>query len=152
MKQTPEESINLLQFKPGQITRHGFLGHDTRHVHDIIREDVMTLNRLGVDVSQIAKILTKLSNAAQAALEARVHVDNFIAQASWGKGQLPCPFIHPGMYHKTLITVTRPDTGESVRFTPLHIHLIEDHSFFQGKGSPYRLEPVFLLQFLRLKS
>lgn len=54
MRQTPLEKKLLDNFKPGKITKDGFLGHDTRHVHDIIKEDLLTLSRLGGEAEAIA--------------------------------------------------------------------------------------------------
>jgi hypothetical protein len=38
-------------------------------------------------------------------------------------------------------------TGKRLRFTVLGWHLIQAHGFFQGKGSPFRIEPVDLNEF-----
>ena len=54
MKQTPQEKKLYENFKPGKITKEGFLGDDTRHVHDIIEEDAHTLAHLEVTTEQIA--------------------------------------------------------------------------------------------------
>ena len=54
MKQTPQEKHLYENFKPGKITKEGFLGEDARHIHDIIEADEHTLARLGVSLNQIA--------------------------------------------------------------------------------------------------
>ena len=54
MKQTPLEKKVIDNFKPGKITKDGFLGDDKRHVHDIIKEDLLTLSKLGVELEEIA--------------------------------------------------------------------------------------------------
>lgn len=33
-------------------------------------------------------------------------------------------------------------TGKTIKVSQLHFHLIRDHDFFQGRGSPYRLDPL----------
>ena len=49
-------------------------------------------------------------------------------------------------------TATRKSTGRAMMWTDLGIHLIQKHGFFQGKGSPYRLEPLELAAFLGLEA
>lgn len=39
MKPTPLETKLLDNFKPGKITKDGFLGDETRHIHDIIKKE-----------------------------------------------------------------------------------------------------------------
>ncbi len=43
MKQTEKELQIQKRMQPGTISAEGFLGDDTRHVHDIIAEDVKHL-------------------------------------------------------------------------------------------------------------
>ena len=55
MKETPEElELKRNNFLPGKITREGFLGTDTRHLHDIIAADKKYLFAAGVTCEQIA--------------------------------------------------------------------------------------------------
>ena len=42
MKQTPQEKQLYENFKPGKITLDGFLGDDTRHIHDIIEDTALS--------------------------------------------------------------------------------------------------------------
>jgi hypothetical protein len=53
-----------------------------------------------------------------------------------------------GRYPKTVTNLRRTDTGEIIRWSDLSVHLIGAHSFFQGRGSIFRLEPGDLVQIL----
>jgi len=44
MKPTPLEKKVLDNFKPGKISKDGFLGDDTRNVYDIFKEALFTLS------------------------------------------------------------------------------------------------------------
>jgi hypothetical protein len=33
----------------------------------------------------------------------------------------------------------------------MHIHLIDSHGFYEGKGSPFRLEPAALVEILDIQ-
>ena len=50
---------------------------------------------------------------------------------------MACPFQHSGMYPKENVK-SKTKTGEI--WTALNIHMIREHGFYQGKGSP-RIEP-----------
>ncbi|NLG57091.1 MAG: hypothetical protein GX540_01635, partial [Clostridiales bacterium] len=65
-------------------------------------------------------------------------------------GWLGCPFKDARRAAKRNTRVTDKATGQQMRWSDLSIHLIEEHAFFQGKGSPFRLEPEALAAFLRL--
>ncbi|MBN2009946.1 hypothetical protein JW960_11440 [candidate division KSB1 bacterium] len=150
MKQTPDEKQILVNFQPGHITQAGFLGTDTRHLHEIIHADAVILARLNISTEQIADKLQILLDTAKAAMESSVTIDDFNVRSTWTKGVLPCPFADPGVHDKVQVTVIRESTGESIVFSQLNIHLIKAHGFFQGVGSNYRLEPEHLVSFLKL--
>ena len=40
--------------------------------------------------------------------------------------------------------------NREIYFTDLHIHMIEHHGFYQGKGSLYRLEPKDIVDILEV--
>ena len=60
------------------------------------------------------------------------------------RGKILCPFDHPGMFSKGSITLKNLVNGIELCWTPLNIHMIRDHCFFEGKGSAHRLEPDVL--------
>jgi hypothetical protein len=39
---------------------------------------------------------------------------------------------------------------KEIDYTPISIHLIREHGFYQGKGSLYRLDPEEVAKFLEL--
>jgi len=151
MKQTPLENKLLNNFKPGKITKDGFLGEDTRHIHDIIKEDLLTLSRLGVEVEAIADRLQYFIDEGKKGLETKVDLGDFTVQISWDRGLLPCPFGEPRRHHKIIATLFNKKLGKEVKYSQLNVHTIKDHGFFEGKGSAFRLEPEFLVEVLELK-
>jgi hypothetical protein len=67
------------------------------------------------------------------------------------RGKLPCPFRHPGIFPKTNITVKNKEKNSEVTFTDLHIHLVNEHGFYEGKGSVFRLDPPVLADVLEIE-
>jgi hypothetical protein len=63
-------------------------------------------------------------------------------------GKLPCPFGDPGIFQMTNTTVRYKRLGREVAYTDLHMHLIGSYGFYEGLGSPFRLEPGELAEVL----
>ena len=150
MKLSPEEKKMRKDFLPGEITRDGFLGTDARHIHDIIREDLKILEYENISTQQMADRMQYFTDQGKEALENNIEVDTYTVRIDWARGMIPCPFGEPGLHHKITVYLTNTKTGQSITFTQLSIHLIREHGFFAGKGSPFRLEPLFLKGFLGL--
>ena len=149
MKQTPQEKTLYDNFKPGKITKEGFLGDDTRHIHDIIEEDLHTLARLEVTQEQIADRLQYFIEEGKKGLETPVDLGDFTTQVIWRRGMLPSPFGDPKrLYHKIVATVFNKKLNKELTYTQLNVHMIRDHGFFEGKGSVFRLEPEDVVEIL----
>ena len=144
MKPTPSEDQRRRQFEPGVLSPSGFLGEDTRHIHDIVAEDARTLAALGLEPSSVADALQRFIDIGKGGLEGIVEWSGWEIRVQWDRGMGPCPFGEPGLYPKILTEVRRIDSEEILRFTQLGVHLIRRHGFFGGKGSVYRLDPQTL--------
>ncbi len=141
MKELPEEQLVRKKFESGTISKNGFLGEDTRHIHDIIQEDQRTLSRLGLRRKDIAVQLQRLIDEGKKGLESVVDKDEFTIQVRWARGMLPCPFGEPGLHHKLSATIFIKDLKREITFSQLSVHMIKAHGFFGGKGSAFRLNP-----------
>ena len=143
MKKTPEENKIEKNFLPGALSSKGFLGKDTRHIHDIILDDDRLLSKLGLDRNALAVQLQKILNTGKAGLEAPVDYGDFQIVTKWDRGMGPCPFGEPGLYPRITVTICSKDTRANlcVSYTQLSIHLIRKHGFLGGKGSPFRIDP-----------
>lgn len=135
---------------PGVLTIDGFLGSDPRDLIEILEDDDGAVRRCGLTHSRISAALRRLTDAAVGGFGATVTEDVYEVCACEAMGKLPCPFGHPGLYAKAVIEAQRTDTGHRMTWTALQVHLIEEHGFYEGKGSPYRLDPVELVGFLGL--
>ena len=152
MKQTPQEQHVYDNFLPGEITKEGFLGTDTRHIHDIVEEDGHTLAHLGVTKEQIADRLQYFIEEGKKGLETPVTVGDFVTHVIWRRGMLPSPFGDPKrLYHKIVATVKNTKLNKELRYSQLNVHMIRDHGFFEGKGSVFRLEPEEVVALLEIQ-
>ncbi|GAK57525.1 hypothetical protein U27_04492 [Candidatus Vecturithrix granuli] len=151
MKETPQEKQLHENFMPGKITREGFLGDDTRHVHDIIEDDAHTLAHLSVSREQIADRLQYFIEEGKKGLETVVDLGDYTAHVVWDRGMLPSPFGYPKrLYHKIVATVVNKKLQKEIRYSQLNVHMIRDHGFFEGKGSAFRLEPEEVVEVLEI--
>ena len=125
----------------------GFMGSDTRSVLDIIDSDLAELSKLGITTECIAAKMQEITDIAKDGLGNWVKIDeNRQAMTEEAKGVLVCPWPHPGKFAKRVTTVKLNDSGQTIRWSDLNIHLIAEHSFFEGRGSVFRIEPEKLIK------
>jgi hypothetical protein len=138
---------------PGVITRDGFLGPDSRPLVDILTADDAEVKRLGVTHQGIAARMVQLREAGMAGLGEFVDVPpHFEVRVDSVRGKLPCPFGDPGVFQKTNTTVRNRARSRELTYTDLHIHMIGSHGFYEGAGSPFRLDPGDLVEVLEIRS
>jgi len=151
MKQTAIEDRAQAQMQPGVITRDGMLGSDTRRLVDILVEDEAAVRRLGTTHLAIARRMRQLRRAGAGGLGNSIPVgDNFDVIVDGVRGRMPCPY-EDGTVSKTNTRVTNRRLEREILFTDLHIHMIERHGFYMGRGSLYRLEPADVVAILEIE-
>lgn len=152
MKQSKELDRIQDEMKPGVITYQGFLGTDDRKLRDIIESDDAAVKRMGLTHKKIADRLAKLRDDGKQGLGISVKVEEiYEVRADSARGKLPCPFMHAGLFTKAYTIVRNLETDSETIFTDLNIHLIEEHGFYGGKGSTYRLDPESLVKELKIR-
>ena len=152
MKQSPELQKAQESMRPGALTLYGFLGTDDRNLIDILIDDDAKVKRMGLSHEQIAGRMEELRDKGTAGLgEFRTVGPRFQVRVESVRGKLPSPFGGPGLYPKTNTIVRNTGLDKEIVFSDLHIHLIRDHGFYQGKGSRFRLEPADLAAVLEVE-
>ncbi|MFA7395767.1 MAG: hypothetical protein WCY81_02115 [Sphaerochaetaceae bacterium] len=153
MKQSPEYDHIQQQMQPGVITLPGFLGHDKRNLIDILIEDEGTVLRADTSHQKIAERMQYFRDAGVDGLGEFITLDDtFDVRVDSVRGKLPSPFGGPGMFDKVNTTVVNKKLDKEITFTDLHIHFVRDHGFYEGKGSPFRLEPLDLIHILQVET
>ena len=145
MKESPHEKKIHNNLKPGQITKNGFLGKDKRRYTDIISEDKALLTELNLTEKEIAERMQYFTDKAFEHYDGSITIDDkYKVEYNSFRGKIICPFAHPGVYRKGNITITNLENKTSISWTPLNIHMIKAHCFFEGKSSENRLDPAKL--------
>lgn len=153
MKQTVQLQRIQERMAPGVVSRDGFLGTDPRPLIDILLADEGEVNRLGLDHRYIADRMMDLRAAGATGLGAAVDVaPHFVVRVQEFRGSHACPFGDPGMFPISTTTVRNTRLGREVAFTDLGIHLVSSHGFYEGRGSPFRLEPAELAEVLEIRA
>lgn len=150
MKQSPRDKKLEEVLRSSKLVAGGFMGTDTRHPIEVIEQDIVELENLGVTAPLLAQRMQELTDIAEPMLgnwiecaggSLRVKSEDF-------KGSLVCPWPHPGIYDKRITTVERLDTRETISWSDLNIHMIAQHGFFEGKGAFFRIEPAEIVKIL----
>lgn len=132
--------------EPGVLTADGFLGKDGRKLNRILWEDAREFEALGLVWDEVAARLEAFLVEGSHGLGEPITVDGaFLVQVAETRGRFPCPW-EDGLFLKRSATVQRLDAsggpvGPRLLFSDLSLHLLKDHHFLQGRGSPFRLEP-----------
>ena len=151
MKQTVQLKMAQEKMKPGVITRDGFLGNEARNLIDILVEDDETVKRMSLTHRAIADRMIELREAGMRGLGDFISVEpHFEIKVDSVRGKLPCPFGDPGVFPKTNVIVRNLRLNREVYYTDMHIHLVGSHGFYEGKGSPFRLNPKDLADVLEI--
>lgn len=150
MKENPAEKETKRDMQPGRLVLDGFLGDDDRQLEEIIEADTEILNRYNVSAEVLAQTMRRLTRAGMQALGDPIQESGYEVQVDEWMGWLGCPFKDAKRAAKRNTRITKLSTGETMYWSDLHLHLIEDHGFFQGLGSTHRIEPEALITFLDL--
>lgn len=150
MKQSPRDKKLEAVLRSTQLVAGGFMGTDPRHPVEVIEQDLIAMEDLGVTTIQLAQRMRELTERAKPRLgtwidsvsgKLRIKSEDF-------KGMLVCPWPHPGQFDKRITTVEHLETGRQIAWTDLNIHMIEEHGFFEGKGAFFRIEPKEIVRIL----
>ncbi|HUU43517.1 MAG TPA: hypothetical protein VMX57_07040 [Planctomycetota bacterium] len=150
MKHSPDIQRVIDRMKPGVLSLHGFLGSDRRELEEILDTDASTVTGLGTTHRALADALRRALEKARDAFGSTARVDDRLtARLLEVKGRIPCPW-GDGSFAKGEVVLTDVPTGERMCFTPLSVHLVAKHGFYNGRGSRWRVEPADVLRLFRL--
>jgi hypothetical protein len=126
------------------------LGSDRRRLAEILEQDQSEVEALGLNQEVIANRLEGLGRIAKEHMGDPVVLENrYEVKAVEARGKIPCPWSHPdGLFPKSHVDLKDRVTGETLAWTDLSVHLIREHGFYQGVGSPYRIEPALVKNML----
>jgi len=140
--------------KPGKLSRGGFLGENEK-LNEVLKEDNETVKRLGVTHEQIASRIEYFINVIGYPSREGKLIDGkyLVGGIAWRGGQ-KCPWGDAGsmMPHSSRdLFVRNQELGKQIDFPGGIVHLIREHKFYEGKQSPYRVDPEEAVRVLDIK-
>jgi len=131
--------------------RHGnYLRGDERPLQRIIDDDEAEVARLGIDLDSITDKMSRLFEEGRKGFGDPVIVDEvYEVTVLEYRGIIPSPWMDQHAIPKVVVEARNLMTDQRLRFSLLSLHLIRNYRFFQGKGSPFRIDPRSLQEFFR---
>jgi hypothetical protein len=147
MKKSPQQQKLERLLQSSKFSASGFMGTDTRDLWQIIDEDGAEVARTGKTMDDLAARMKELTDTGVKALGDWVEISKDLkVMVDDNRGMIPCPWPHHVRCLKRITKVHSALNNQEIRWSDLNIHLISEHGFFEGKGSPYRLEPSALIK------
>lgn len=141
MKLSPEDKKLMELMAPGALTRDGFLGTDRRSIGEMIDGDRSSVEGLGLTNELLAAKLNEVLQKAMAAMGAPVKIANDLEAVYFeSRGRAPCPW-GDGNFEKGHVELKNTRTGRKFLISPVGVHMIATHGFYQGRGCPFHINP-----------
>jgi hypothetical protein len=141
-------------------SRAGFLGEKEKLLEVLAEDNRYVVEERGLTHQEIARHLHVLGaiglrqlTEKQPEAEFRYHGRRFKVKLAISRGFQLSPF-RDDTRSGTNATLWNLDTGKKLEYALLVPHMIERYGFYEGKGTPYRVEPrqvVEVLDFLKDK-
>jgi hypothetical protein len=149
MKKSPQQRKLERLLQSSKFSASGFMGTDRRSLWEIIDEDAAEIAKRGKTMEQVAQRMQQLTDLAKHGLGDWIHISkNVHVLIDDHRGMIPCPWPHQVRCLKRITTARHIPSNSVVRWSDLNIHLINEHGFFEGKGSPFRIEPDMLMDII----
>ncbi|MEW6112032.1 MAG: hypothetical protein AB1664_07870 [Thermodesulfobacteriota bacterium] len=131
-----------------ELRRWNYLLGEDRPLATLLQDDAAEVLRLGLDLREVTAKMERLYREGRRGLGAPVLVDDsFQVTVREDRGIIPCLWRDHFASPKAIIEAVNLKNGKTLTFSVLGWHLISAHGFFQGKGSPFRMEPRVLFEF-----
>jgi hypothetical protein len=158
LKQINGITIEALEkeMRPGASSMAGFLGRDERLLDVLAADNKYVVEELGLTHQELARHLHVLGaiGLKEGERPFLFHGRRFKVKVLHTGGFQPSPF-KDGTKSGSNATLVNLDSGKKLEYALLVPHLIERYGFYEGKGTPYRVEPravVAALDFLKPKA
>jgi hypothetical protein len=135
--------------RPGAYATKGFLGSDERLVDLLAEDNRYVVDELGLTHQELGKHLRALGEISSkvGGKEFRYQGRRFKGTVRSSQWHQASPF-RDGTITNGLAIIDNLDNEKRIEYSLLMPDLIERYGFYEGKGTPYRLEPKKILEVL----
>ncbi len=149
-----------LRMWSGRWSAEGYLRQGDSLI-EVMRTDATALSELAIDRAAVAARLQDLLERGAVSEWSPVSVDGWqvtirrtrkLRGCPWATTNVDLCIVGAGamMLSSDDFEIASKGTREVIRGTGLCVHLIRDHGFFCGPGTPYRIDPVTAVRVLDL--
>jgi hypothetical protein len=138
--------------RPGASSRAGFLGKDEGLLEVLAADNKFVVDERGLAHQELARTLHVLGAIArwqekheEVGREFLYRGRKFTISLNTAKGFMPSPF-GDGTRTNQDVEVENVKTGKKLAYSLLVPHMIERYGFYEGKGTPYRVDPAKVLE------
>lgn len=139
--------------RPGNLSYGGFLGEKEK-LDDVLKADDETVRKLGLTHEKIADRIGYFIKAMGCPTKEGKVIDEkyLIGGTAWRGGQ-GCPWEDSSFMEASSMDlyVKNLENKEHINFPGGIVHLIRKHHFYEGKESPYRVDPERIVKVLDIK-
>jgi hypothetical protein len=146
--------------RPKKVSASGFVGPDEKLLDILVADNRYVVDELGLTHQELARHLHAMGTIGTWQQQHKQEGAEFIYRGKRFKvrvlhtlGSQPSPF-RDGTASGSNAIVTNVENGKKLRYGLLVPYMVERYGFYEGKGTPYRLEPsavVELFDFLPVK-
>jgi hypothetical protein len=138
--------------RPGASSKAGFLGKDERLPEVLAADNKFVVDERGLTHQELARALHVLGAVArwqakhdEAGKEFVYRGRKFTITLFVSKGFVPSPFAD-GTRTNEYVELENVAGGKKLSYSLLLPDMIERYGFYEGKGTPYRVEPAQVLE------
>jgi hypothetical protein len=132
----------------------GFLGPDESLLAVLAADNKFVVDDAGLTHQELARHLRvlaaidlRLRSQGQAGSEFVYHGRRFKVEMLFARGYQHCPF-RDGTKSNTDVTLHNLSNGKKLEYSLLVPDMIERYGFYEGQGTPYRVDPRKILEVL----
>jgi hypothetical protein len=125
----------------------GFLGKDESLLEVLARDNKFVVEESGLTHQELAKHMLVLGaiGSKLGEKEFLYHGRRFRVKTLYFRGDQLSPF-YDGTKTSVDVTVRNLDNGKKIDYSMLVPEMVERYGFYEGKGTPYRVDPNKLLE------
>lgn len=134
--------------RPGALSTKGFLGPKESLLDILAADNDLVLNELKKTHQELARHLLVLGRIAVREKEPIVyHGRAFKLKHTAFRGFVQSPF-EDGTRANEEVEITNVATGKTLTYSIMVPLMVERYGFYEGKGTPYRVDPVRIVEVL----
>ncbi len=134
-----------------KLHQGNYMRGEARPLSRLLDDDKALVSSLDLDMDFVTNLLDRLYHEAGAGMGDTVLVDGkYEVSLREDRGKIACPWGDRYFAPKAVVLARNIKNNQEIKYSILGLHMIRRHGFFQGSGSPFRIDPKDLKSFFEL--